>query len=192
MPRAFVAIPLSPDVRAGCAAARETFVDLAPAWAKEKWVREDQLHVTLAFLGDVCDGDLASLTEALAHAAGAVPRFTLSASSLRVVPSPARAMMLWAVFDDESGSAADLAERVRAACAPCAPEADAKPFAAHATLVRARRPRPAPPDAAAAASAAFTTGSAPMSVRHATLFASRLTAAGPIHTALTELPLGTA
>lgn len=192
MPRVFAAVELTDEVRETFVGAGSAFLELAPDWAGEKWVSPNSLHVTLVFLGDVPDGRLPHAVAALVATASAHTPFVLAADGVASVPGGARSRMLWGRLADPVGLAAGLAADVRASLAPWTAHSDAKPFRPHVTLVRARRPRVAPPDALAAANAHVSDAAASMSVGCVTLFASTLTRTGPIYEVLDRVPLGSA
>jgi 2'-5' RNA ligase len=105
-----------------------------------RWVRREQLHVTLQFLGRVDDAD--GLTAALARAAASVPAFEVRLGGTGAFPKPRRASVVWvgAVV-----GASDLTELARAVCGATATlgfEAEERPFHPHVTVARLRRPQP--------------------------------------------------
>lgn len=191
MTRAFFAIGLDDQTREALVRARDAFCDEAPAWRSEKWVPPENLHLTLAFLGEVPDGALAALAEHAAALVRAQPAFRLSLGDVRAVPRPRAATMLWCTVAEGEHEAGALATAVSEAAAAHGIPPSGRPFAAHITLVRARRPRPAPADALAAAAEALSAacaGSA-MSVADVMLCSSTLTPRRPIYRTIARLPL---
>ncbi|MDI6711818.1 MAG: RNA 2',3'-cyclic phosphodiesterase [Anaerosomatales bacterium] len=189
--RAFFAIGLDGPMRAALVRAREAFCDAAPAWRSEKWVSEENLHLTLAFLGDVPESVLAALAEDAATRVAGVAPFTLTAKDLRAVPRPRAATMLWCTVGEGEREAAGLAAALQEAAALHGIDLPGRPFAAHLTLVRSRRPRHAPADALASAAEALAAAGPPagMSVTDVTLCSSTLTPRGPIYSTIARLPL---
>jgi len=155
-----------------------------PAWESEKWVPAENLHLTLAFLGDVSDERSAALRQALGDRLREVHGFELPFASLRPMPNTRRTRMLWADWDDPEGACADLAFAVSDAAAWCGVDVERRRFAAHATLVRARSPRATGDRMAAALDAAAADVPPFMSVRSATFFSSTLTRTGAQYGAL--------
>ena len=191
--RCFLAIRLTRPVLHALRAAREAFLDPAPAWAREKWVRPELLHVTLKFLGPLPDEQVGPALEALARACEGLPRPVLRLAGVRAVPAPGRATMLWATFDDPDGVAARLAGAVdEMLAAEFGVPVDTRRFMPHATLVRARRPRPMPPAALAAAQAVLESVSEQdriVSVPCFTLCSSTLGPGGPTYDDVGEVGL---
>ncbi|MBE0477223.1 MAG: RNA 2',3'-cyclic phosphodiesterase [Coriobacteriia bacterium] len=191
--RAFVAVALPEPALRLLAAAQEAFVGADPSWRDEKWVPDENLHLTLRFLGDIPAEDAVAVTEALQEAVRGRAPFEVRLSSVRAVPSPGRARLLWAAFADPAGSFPPLARALGSATARWCAEPVPEPFRPHATLVRARRPRRVAPEALAAADAVLSSagaGDGAVSVRHVMLVASTLTRCGPVYEHLAAVPLG--
>jgi 2'-5' RNA ligase len=180
--RCFVALELQPEIVSALVAAGSALRGAAPAWRDEKWVAEDNLHITLKFLGPVAEERIELLELALGVVLADQPAFSLRLAGLRAVPSAKRCSMVWAPFDDSPDPACQrLAEAVDAAIAEFGVEKESRRFAPHVTLARARRPHRLDEDALLAANTSLTCTNASMSVPSATLFASTLTRRGPIY-----------
>ena len=178
--RCFVAVELSDEVRARLEGACGSLVAQAPEWGGEKWVAPENLHLTLKFLGSLRDEDVALVRAGLREALAAMPPFSMVLASLAAVPRPARASIVWARLGDPDGRCAKLAARVDAAAVACGLPAEDRPFAAHVTLVRARKPRSLSQEALTSADVAVQRQPLSMSVLSVTLFASTLTRTGPV------------
>ena len=142
--RLFVALDLPPGARAALAAFRDAAADPA-VWRP---VPDEALHLTLAFLGQRPEQDVAAIERVLAVAAGPAPRLRLGGALL--LP-PRRARVLCAEVEDLDGTLAELQARVSAGLAReglYTPEK--RPFRAHATVARLR-PGERPPRALEAA-----------------------------------------
>ena len=135
-----MALDLPPDVRRRLAAWRDELVagreDLRP-------VREEALHVTLAFLGYRAEKEAAAIAEAMASAARAAPRLAAG----EVVPLPPRRPRLFALdLDDGDGACARLQQAVSEALeAEHFFKPEKRPFWPHVTLARVKRDRRAAP-----------------------------------------------
>jgi len=188
--RCFLAITLPDPVLATLASARRAFLEQAPAWAGEKWVRPGLLHVTVAFLGDVPDERLPCLLEALRSVGAVVPPIELHLSGVRAVPSQRRASMVWALLDGDVAAATWVRDEALLAAGR---SAEGRPFAPHVTLVRARGERrvhhPALQAAADVVSDCGKAGVGTMSVPSLTVFSSTLDGAGPTYRELARIEL---
>lgn len=182
--RCFVGIQLPDEVRAALADACDEVRVADPDWDSEKWVPAENLHITLAFLGNISGEQAGALRRSLGDQLGGVRGFELPFARLGPMPSARRARMFWASWDDPEGACAGLASKVGLACASCGVVLEARSFKAHATLVRARRPRAVGDRVMAALDAAAVGVPAFVSVRSATLFSSTLTRSGARYEAL--------
>lgn len=181
--RAFIAVTLAPDVVTTLGACRAALLDAEPAWRREKWVADASLHITLRFLGDVSVSALDRISERLPAAVCGLAPFTLAFTSIAAIPNPRAATLIWAEAPDTT-HAAELAARVGEATDGLAEPTRERPFRAHVTMCRARRPRRIDPTVLAIAAAPLTSPDAYqrcVSVASVTLFTSTLTSAGPVY-----------
>jgi RNA 2',3'-cyclic 3'-phosphodiesterase len=136
--RSFVAVLLPEPVRAGLAAVSAELRGRAPGLA---WVRADNLHLTLRFLGDVEAVTLGRVREAVTVAAGAVSPFTVTLGGLGGFPAERAPRVVWAgVVLGAAGLGALYAALEEALVARGIP-GDRRAFHPHVTLARARDPR---------------------------------------------------
>lgn len=191
--RCFVSVELPQAALELLGEARLAFLDAAPAWAREKWVRPELLHLTLKFAGALPDAAVDDALCALADACAALPAFSLALAGVSAAPSAGRAQMLWATFTGDLEACADLARGVDVALAKgFGVPSDERPFRPHSTLARARRHRRAPGDAIAAAETCIAAGKETdrvVSVRSVTLVSSTLGPGGPVYETLGTVPL---
>lgn len=193
MPRAFLAISLPLAVRATFAECRGVLLGEDPAWRGEKWVAEENLHVTLRFLGTVPEPACDLVTERVELAVSDLEPYRLRLDALRPVPRARSASMLWIAASAGVQESAELAEQLTEATSFLDFEPDGKAFTPHVTLVRARRPRRISHDALDEVErhlARADERSVAMSVREVTLYASTLTARGPVYEELAVIPFG--
>jgi 2'-5' RNA ligase len=182
--RCFVGIPLPAETRRALCCVGDAIRRADAGWRAEKWVAENNLHVTVAFLGEVAEESGSALADAIELEVQGVAAFDLPFGRLSAVPNERHARMLWARYQDPEGACAGLAAGVARACAPLGIALEDRPFRAHVTLARARRTRTLLREGVVAAQAAANAIPAIMSVRSATLFSSTLTKAGPRYESL--------
>jgi RNA 2',3'-cyclic 3'-phosphodiesterase len=106
-----------------------------------KWVRPENIHLSLKFLGDVEEAREPELREALRRAAGArsEPRpLTLQITGFGVFPDYHRPRVVWAGVTPEPGLEL-LQHAVEQAFAPLGFPTEARAFRPHVTLGRAAR-----------------------------------------------------
>lgn len=176
--RLFVALDLPGAARAALAAFRDAEAEAA-VWRP---VRDEALHLTLAFLGQRPSIDVAVVGEVLERCAGPAPALALGPPLL--LP-PRRARVLCAEISDGRGALGELQHRVAAELAATGVyEPEARAFRAHATVARlragARSPRSARtpgPERVAFAGEALT------------LYRSRPQRGGAVYDPLVRVPL---
>ena len=91
--RTFLAVDLGPSVRARCVSLQET---LGRSGADVKWVEEENLHVTLLFLGEVDAREVLPLSAAVKAVCARHAPFTLRVEGVGCFPNPRRPRVVWA------------------------------------------------------------------------------------------------
>ncbi len=140
MPRLFIALPLPEDVVAELAIVARSG---ASGW---RWVEPDAMHLTLAFLGEVEEGAVASAERALREAASGAGALDLTAAGVGAFPDQRRARVLWAGVGGDLRRLAGLHAALTEALLGEGFEVDDRPFHPHVTLARSRAPQPLPED----------------------------------------------
>lgn len=183
--RCFVGIPLPDAVVEALVAACDRLKAEDQAWRDDKWVPRSNIHITLHFLGGIDDSALPSLMSAFDDTLR-FERFDMPLAGIRPVPSARRSRMVWAEFLDPDGACQQLAETVQRVALPFGVPIEERTFRPHATLARARRPKPLEQRAIEAANNATELRDLSVSVGRVTLFSSRLSPRGPVYTALRD------
>jgi 2'-5' RNA ligase len=102
------------------------------------WVKRENLHYTLRFLGELDEDDVSRATEAAREAAAAQPSFTARLGELGGFPSMRRARVLWLGLSEGAEALVSLAQHLERALVTRGFEATERPFSAHLTLGRIR------------------------------------------------------
>ena len=180
--RAFVAVSL--DARARAAAGEAIRVlRAAPGGPELRWVREETLHVTLRFLGNLAPSRIPELVRRVRAETSQVAPFRLRPGAVAPFPDARRPRVVALALEPEA-PLAELAAAVErgAQAAGFAPET--RRFRAHCTLgrvpLRGRFP---------AVTVPVTVPGFTLDVTEAVLFRSDLARAGARHTPLERLPL---
>ncbi len=137
--RLFIAIEIPGDIRAAYAALLKEFRAMAP---QVKWVRAENLHVTLKFLGETPPAKLESLQRVLAAVRLAEP-VRLDFRGLGFFPNEKRPRVFWAGMEAPSNLkslAADIDQAAHRLGFPL----EERPFTPHLTLARFQPPDLAP------------------------------------------------
>jgi 2'-5' RNA ligase len=133
--RTFVGLGLPEGVRAALGRLVESLRGDAPG---VRWVEPANLHLTLAFLGDVAEAAMPGLIGAVSEAARAPLPFSLEVRGLGAFPNARRPRVIWAGLAGEwLPRLFELQATVAAACAGVGHRPDER-FHPHVTLGRFR------------------------------------------------------
>ena len=190
--RLFVAAEPSEDLRRAAAAAGERLRSALAASHIDRgirWVPEQNLHLTVWFLGEVSEARaeavLDSLRPPLRQAA-----FTLHLAGLGAFPPSGPPRVFWMGVAGGRDELSRLHDEVGARLAPWGFEGEGRPYSAHLTLARVKEP---PSPAARAAirqllqDADVDAGSCRIDAL--TVFRSRTSPSGAAYQALLRVPL---
>jgi 2'-5' RNA ligase len=137
--RLFVAIEIPESVRR---ALDELIAKLRPAAPAARWVRAENIHVTLKFIGEVPPGQLDPIRGALS-AMRLDAAVSIRFRGLGFFPNDRRPRVFWAGMD-ASDNFAPLAASIDAGLAPLGISRESRLFTPYFTLARFPEPRPAP------------------------------------------------
>jgi len=104
------------------------------------WVKPQNLHYTLRFLGEVGEDGARRAGEAATEAAAGSRTFIATLGELGAFPNPRRARVLWVGMSEGAEALVALARGLDRALAKRGFGAPDKPFSAHLTLGRVREP----------------------------------------------------
>ncbi|HKO35687.1 MAG TPA: RNA 2',3'-cyclic phosphodiesterase [Pyrinomonadaceae bacterium] len=193
--RTFIAIELPADVRARAAQhiarLRHELPDVRASWS-----REDNLHLTLKFLGNVSVDDIPRVSDSVAIATKSAPSFELTFSDCGVFPSHGRPSVLWlgagsagilpasSVQIPSSSELDRLYSSIENELVVAGFPLESRPFRPHLTIARLRHPR----GARHLAELHKSLGFAPIqfSVSEVVVFKSELFKDGSKHTAISR------
>lgn len=133
--RAFVAFELPDSV---VASVRELQHGLKALKFKVRWVRTQQLHLTLKFLGDIGTERVDSIHRALALAVEGLTPLSLAARGLGAFPGIRRARVLWLGITGDVEGLLQLQRMIDLNLAAIGFAPEQRPFKAHLTLGRAK------------------------------------------------------
>ncbi len=105
------------------------------------WVRAENLHVTLRFLGSVDEATLGRAREALTEAASGIAPFRLALGGFGGFPAAHAPRVIWVGLTAGAEPLVELHARLEAALARCGIAPEGRGFHPHVTLGRAREPR---------------------------------------------------
>jgi 2'-5' RNA ligase len=139
--RLFFAVDFSEAVKSAIAAALEAVPVKNPPW---RWIAADNLHLTLKFLGERPDEDVAALGECAASAVAQLPSFHMSLGRFGGFPNLGNPRVLFYGVEDGAPPLRDLASRLDGELSTrMRIEPEKRPFKAHATVARVKTRLPA-------------------------------------------------
>ena len=184
--RTFLAIDVGKPIRDRCVALQET---LARDGAEMKWVEEENIHLTLLFLGEVEDRELPALCRAVADCCAEQDTFTLSVESVGCFPNPRRPRIVWVGVGTGAAEVCALHDALESPLMKLGCyRRENRPYTPHVTLGRIKGERASGELAAVLARQAKWRGGETV-VREVCVFSSELRPDGPIYTALSRAKL---
>lgn len=177
--RLFVGIPLPGNVRKNLHGAYRLLEGVHGV----KTVEEENLHITLKFIGEVSERKVDSIRGALSGVRYRPIRVEIT--GVGAFPSLSSPRVVWAGVGQGGDEVRRLAEAVERALVPEGIKPEVRPFHPHVTLARVKRPCDVVhrflEENREAQFGSFT-------VRYFVLFRSTLTPSGPIYTELARFP----
>lgn len=135
MTRTFIALMISDEWAAYLAGLAR---NLAPRMTGLSWVRPENLHLTLRFLGDLDDSAVQRVRDTVAKCGASEPAPFARLGALDVFPSLARPRVLWVGLAEGADAVSSLAKAVDNALGREGFESPDKPIRPHITLARVR------------------------------------------------------
>ncbi len=185
MLRAFFAIALAPAVRQAAGALVRALRGRSGG-EQVRWVREENLHVTLRFLGNVEADTIGTLLARVGEQTAPLEPFELRLGAVHAFPSPRRPRVVAVELLPETPLLA-LASAVERGVVAAGLPAEERAFRAHLTLGRVR-PRNKFPDV----TGPDTADADPVPVTEVVLLESELQRSGAKYTPIGSAPLGSA
>jgi RNA 2',3'-cyclic 3'-phosphodiesterase len=187
--RLFVGVELDDRLRAASAAAAEDLerqLQVARSNLVVRWTPEQNLHITLVFLGHVQDENAVAIRASL-QTIGSVSAFPFTIGGAGIFPPSGPPRILWLGVSRGVDRFTNLYGELATRLLPLGYEAEARPYHPHVTVGRIKDAGRAASRTARAAVRCGEVGSG--DVRAITLFASRLAPGGARYEALLRVPL---
>lgn len=131
--RAFIAIELDPDIKGVINSFESGFIAKSPPGLR--WVKTDQLHLTLKFLGDISPTQAQEVSQAINRVSSKNQPFALQVGGTGAFPNWRNPRILW-IGLDKSSELIGLFQHLEAALEPLGFTPEGKPFTPHLTLCR--------------------------------------------------------
>ena len=148
------------------------------------WVRPENVHLTLKFVGEIPLDRVKDLTQAAANAAAGFPRFEIVIGNTGSFPKHGTPRVLWLGIDDYLGKLEQLQGALDDECLRLGFAKEERAFNPHLTIARGRKPQ----GARALALAHKEIGFVPteVSVSELTVIRSELSSKGSNYTAISR------
>jgi len=182
--RSFLAIELPSDVRSALVGVQKHFQQ---AGIRASWVKPENLHLTLRFLGNLEPVQVDTLIAAFQPACALHTTPRLRVAGTGCFPNPRRPTVLWAGVRVEAGNLDAIHACCEAAARAVGLPPETRRFRAHVTFARIRDSRPARALPGLLDTAPPACGDA-FTARAVALFKSELNPGGAVYTRLEEFP----
>ena len=136
----FVAIELGPKARAAMTRCQERLARRDRQRAV-RWTREDHLHLTVRFLGEVPDADVVNVSTAVSEGLAGVSPFAMRVISVGCFPPDGRVRIVWVGLREDSGELVKLAKSLDVEFAALGFPSESRPFHPHVTIGRVKEDR---------------------------------------------------
>jgi len=184
--RAFIAIELPETIKSSIETIQARLKSLE---LPLRWVRVENIHLTMKFLGDIEEIEIESIESVLRDSVKMQAPLTLSAKGVGVFPGIRRPRVLWVGIHDHETGLAGLQKSIENQLHRIGYSKEGRPFKGHLTVGRAkgyvdeRKFKEALDSFLAFESSLFT-------VNEFFIFRSVLKQGGPEYTKLIRIPLG--
>jgi 2'-5' RNA ligase len=184
--RAFIAIELPETIKSSIETIQARLKSLE---LPVRWVRVENIHLTMKFLGDIEEIEIESIESVLRDSVKMQTPLTLSAKGVGVFPGIRRPRVLWVGIHDHETGLAGLQKSIENQLHRIGYSKEGRPFKGHLTVGRAkgyvdeRKLKEA-------LDSFLAFESSPFSVNEFFMFRSVLKPDGPEYTKLIRIPLG--
>lgn len=133
--RTFIAVNLSQECVDYISSLQSQLKETDPDF---KWVKPENCHITLKFLGDISASSIVSIIEILRGPLGSTDSFHIQTSNVGAFPSLLSPKILWLGVNDQHNKLQLLFNIVEEKLSSLGFAREVRPFTAHITLARAR------------------------------------------------------
>ncbi len=138
--RAFIAIQLPAPVKDVLGEVAQTLAGRVPRSAA-RWVRPQQMHLTLRFLGDTAVAQLPAVQSGMDEAVKEIAPFDMRLGDVGCFPNARRPRVIWVGLSGDEARLLSLKAALDERLAPLGWPPEDKPFRAHLTLGRVKDER---------------------------------------------------
>lgn len=135
--RAFLAFELPPAIKEQV---RHVSEELKRSKMDVRWVRPENIHLTVVFLGNVREGDISAMAREIEHVSCGFHPFEICLKGIGIFPDRRRPRVLWVGYDGDIERMATLREVLYERLMPFEIKEEKRQFKPHLTLGRFRNP----------------------------------------------------
>ena len=162
---------------------------LAESGADVKWEPQEKLHITLKFLGDILNPEVAEICRVVQRTAAAFSPFMFRLCGASAFPSVEKPRTVWLGVDEGRDEIIALAKAIDAAMQAEGFPRELKPFTPHVTLGRLQHATPALAELSRMITQYDAFDAGKTFARSVTVYASHLARTGSSYTVLATAPL---
>lgn len=132
--RIFVGINFPKELKRKIYEVKEEISELSPV----KWVNEENLHITLKFIGEISERELSLVDECLREVLPSFKKFKIRIRGVGVFPNFKSPKVIWFGIEDRDGFLSRLAESIEEGLAKRGFRKEGKEFRPHLTIGRVK------------------------------------------------------
>ncbi len=133
--RAFIAISLPQEMKDLLSDIQH---ELKKSKADVKWVKPDNIHLTLKFLGEISETQSPEISKVIENIANETNAFTLSLSSIGTFPPAQAPRIIWVGLNKGDKETKELANRLEKSLKDLGFPPQEREFASHITIARVK------------------------------------------------------
>jgi 2'-5' RNA ligase len=135
--RSFLAFELPTEIKDHV---RRISEDLKKSKLDVRWVKPDNIHLTVVFLGGIREGDISGIAREVERVCSGFHPFDFSLKGLGLFPDRKRPRILWAGYEGDVERITSLRDVLHECLIPFEIKEENRPFKPHLTLGRFRNP----------------------------------------------------
>ena len=184
--RSFLAFELPPEIKEQI---RDVSDELKRSNMNVRWVKPENIHLTIVFLGDVREGDISAIAREIEQICCGFHPFEISLKGLGLFPDRRRPRVLWAGYDGDIERMSDMRDVLYERLKPFEIKEEKRKFKPHLTLGRFRNPRKGTPELDEIIKRYESFSSPAFQANELMFFKSELRPRGPEYTKLESWPM---
>jgi 2'-5' RNA ligase len=155
-----------------------------------RWVKPENIHLTVKFIGDYPEEKLGRLVEEIRKAALRSPKVSALLGGCGAFPSQSKARVIWVDMRKGGEEAAIVARKVDSRLGKIGVKREKRPFRGHLTLGRLKRPKDCSDLLGRIEENLQELAEMPFAIEEVVLFRSILSSKGPTYVPLQRIELG--